>query len=74
VEQLRSFAFLSGVLAGFAVASLLQLDFGVEVTKKSYQIWFALSAGLTASPPPPPLPPPRPAPSHHAPTLHKLLA
>ena len=49
MEQLRSFSFLSGVVAGFAVAALLQLDFDVTETPHGLQLWFATSAGITVS-------------------------
>ena len=49
VEQLRSFSFLSGVVAGFAVAALLQLEVDVTQTSQSFQIWFSVSAGLCVS-------------------------
>ena len=49
MEQLRSFSFLSGVVAGFAVAALLQLDFDVAETPHGLQLWFATSAGITVS-------------------------
>ena len=47
VEQLRSFSFLSGILAGFAVASLLQLQFDVRSTGRGLQLWFAVSNALS---------------------------
>ncbi|KAK9845355.1 hypothetical protein WJX81_004192 [Elliptochloris bilobata] len=54
-EQLRSFSFLSGIIAGFAVASFLQLDFHVAAddpdhppTPQAWQLGFAISVGLTA--------------------------
>lgn len=50
VEQLRSFSFLSGVVAGFAVAALLQLQVDVNQTPQSFQMWFSISAGLCVSP------------------------
>ena len=58
-EQLRSFSFLSGIVAGFAIASFLQLDFNVtsdnpkdprkplDPTPQSWQLGFAISVGLT---------------------------
>lgn len=58
-EQLRSFSFLSGIVAGFAIASFLQLDFHVtsdnpdnpdqpfDPTPQSWQLGFAISVGLT---------------------------
>ena len=49
VEQLRSFTFLSGVLAGFAVASLLQLSFDVAATDHGIQLWFAISNAIAVS-------------------------
>ena len=49
VEQLRSFSFLSGVVAGFAVAALLQLQVDVNQTSQSFQMWFSISAGLCVS-------------------------
>ena len=49
VEQLRSFSFLSGIVAGFAVAALLQLQIVVEQTQDCCQIWFAVSGGLCVS-------------------------
>lgn len=50
VEQLRSFSFLSGVVAGFAIAALLQLQIEVEQTEQCCQIWFATSAGICVRP------------------------
>ena len=58
-EQLRSFSFLSGIVAGFAIASFLQLDLHVTsdnsdnpdqpftATPQSWQLGFAISVGLT---------------------------
>ena len=58
-EQLRSFSFLSGIVAGFAIASFLQLDLHVtsenpanplkpfDPTPQSWQLGFAISVGLT---------------------------
>ena len=53
VEQLRSFTFLSGVLAGFSVASLLQLSFNVAATDHGIQLWFAISNAIAVSVQPP---------------------
>ena len=50
VEQLRSFSFLSGIVAGFAVASLLQLSFDPLRVPQGIQIWFAVSTGATVRP------------------------
>lgn len=50
MEQLRSFSFLAGVLAGFAVAALLQLEVDAMQTGEGYQMWFAITAGFCVSP------------------------
>ncbi len=37
------------MVAGFAVAALLQLQVDVDQTSQSFQVWFAISAGLCVS-------------------------
>ncbi len=49
MEQLRCFSFLSGVLAGFAVAALLQLQIDVMQVPRGNQLWFATTAGICVS-------------------------
>ena len=55
-EQLRSFSFLSSIVAGFAIASFLQLTFNVvdgtpdaklPGTPQAWQLGFAITVGLT---------------------------
>jgi hypothetical protein len=49
VEQLRSFSFLSGLVAGFAVASLLQVNLDPTQISHVYQMGYAITVGLTVS-------------------------
>jgi hypothetical protein len=46
-EQLRSFAFLSGIMAGFGMAALLQLTFDPDTVNRALQIGFAITVALT---------------------------
>lgn len=46
-EHLRGFSFLSGIVAGFIVASFLQVTFQPLETSRGYQLAFAVTVGLT---------------------------
>lgn len=48
-EQLRGFSFLSGIVAGFIVASFLQVTFNPLQTSRGFQLAFAVTVGLTAT-------------------------
>ena len=46
-EQLRSLSFLAGVLDGFAMSSLLQLNFSITQIQDFTQCCYAFSLGIT---------------------------
>ncbi|KAK9828657.1 hypothetical protein WJX72_001365 [[Myrmecia] bisecta] len=48
-EQLRSFSFLSSIIAGFAVSSLLQLVFDTRSVPFVRQVAFSVTVSLTAA-------------------------
>ena len=50
-EHLRGFSFLSGIVAGFIVASFLQVTFDPLQTSRGLQVAFAATVGLTVSQP-----------------------
>ncbi|KAK9807138.1 hypothetical protein WJX73_009866 [Symbiochloris irregularis] len=48
-EHLRGFSFVSGIVAGFIIASFLQVTFNPLQTSRGLQIAFAVTVGLTAT-------------------------
>ena len=49
-EHLRGFSFLSGIVAGFIIASFLQVTFDPLQTSSGFQLAFAVTVGVTVWP------------------------